>query len=192
MLSTVAKIGEQLLEGKGIWARLTTEPKFNSEKKNWVCPILFDCANKEIRILKDYMELFKPEESAIKFRYVKATRKGPSQSKFDLTVESDDVANLKDSLFGKKGKDPGCLSTLLINCPEFENSKFKNRLKRIKIDLSDKQELLNAKNIKDILGDTLKEIILFTTFYVDENLDEPIPLFEHVEFEEMVKKVFTR
>lgn len=52
MLQTLAKIGEQLLEGKGIWASLTTEPKYDPEKKNWVCPILFDCVNKEIRVLR--------------------------------------------------------------------------------------------------------------------------------------------
>ncbi|MDZ7846740.1 MAG: TM1802 family CRISPR-associated protein [Owenweeksia sp.] len=192
MLQTLSKIGEQLLEGKGIWARLTTEPKYDPDKKNWVCPILFDCVNEEIRFLKGEMELFKPEESAVEFRYVKATRKGPRQSKFDLTVESDDVENLKDSLFGKKKKDPGCLSTLLSNCPEFKDSDFAERLERIKDDLADKSDVLDTKVIKEILGESLKEVILFTSFYVDENLDEPIPLFKHSEFEEMVKKVFTR
>ena len=192
MLQTLSKIGEQLLEGKGIWARLTIEPKFDPNKKNWICPILFDCVNNEIHILKNDMELFKPNESAIKFRYVKATRKGPSQSKFDLTVECDDVENLKDSLFGKNKKEAGCLSTLLNNCPEFKESKFTKKLERIKDDLADKKDILNKKDIKEILGETLKEVTLFTSYYIDESLDEPILLFKNSEFEKMVQKIFSR
>ena len=195
MLQTLSKIGEQLLESKGIWARLTTEPsipKNMKEKDLWVCPILFDCVNKEIRVLKEKTELFKPDESAIKFRYVKATRKGPSQNKFDLTVESDDVENLKDSLFGKNKKEAGCLSTLLNNCPEDKESNFARNLERIKDDLADKKNILNKIDIKEILGETFKEVTLFTSYYIDESLDEPILLFKNSEFEKMVQKVFSR
>ena len=49
MLNTLHRIGEQLLKGKGIWAMLTTEPEHNPEKKSWICPILFDCIEKDAK-----------------------------------------------------------------------------------------------------------------------------------------------
>ena len=33
MLPTLEKIGEHLLEGKGIWSKLTSEPRFDLEKR---------------------------------------------------------------------------------------------------------------------------------------------------------------
>lgn len=194
MLQTLAKIGEQLLEGKSIWARLTTEPNIPKPKKDqdlWVCPILFDCEDNEIKILEDEMELFKKNESALKFRFVKATRKGPSQSKFDLTVEFDDLANLQESLFGKKAKAPGCLSTLQNELPEVKNSDFEKRLILINNKLSGKAGFLSETNVKDILGDTFKDIILFTAYFRDAKT-KIVPLFEQDEFRQLVTKVFTR
>lgn len=109
MLSTLTRIGEQLLEGRGIWARLTAEPKFNPEKKNWVCPILFDCVNNDIQILTDQLQRFEPENSAIDFRYVNPGLWGPRGKKCALTVENKNFSMLKETLFGKETERQGSM-----------------------------------------------------------------------------------
>ncbi|MCA1761795.1 MAG: TM1802 family CRISPR-associated protein [Flavobacteriales bacterium] len=192
MLATLSKIGEQLLEGKGIWARLTTEPKYNPDKKNWVCPILFDCINKEIRVLKDEMELFRPDESAIKFRHVKATRKGPRQSKFDLTVEGDDLKNLHESLFGKGKKPPGCMSSIESSLPEALDSPFYKNLHLIQEKLRQYSSSLAQENIKEELGEIFREVALFTAKIRTQANEPPFFLFEQDEFLELTKRVFKR
>ncbi len=66
MLNTLVKIGEQLLEGQGDWALITTEPKYTEGKKSWwICPILFDCIDRKIEFLTGDMELFYPDSSSL-------------------------------------------------------------------------------------------------------------------------------
>ena len=70
MLNTLRKIGITLLEGQGIWARLTQEPKYTADKENWICPVLFDCVDKKIKVLNEELRRFYPESSVIEFRYL--------------------------------------------------------------------------------------------------------------------------
>src|SRR5690554_541710 len=98
MLQTLAKIGEQLLEGKGVWAQLTTEPKLPKDKKHWICPILFDCINNEIRILKDEMELY-TSEKAIELKYLNVDKTwGRRGKKCALVVEPRKFSMLEETL----------------------------------------------------------------------------------------------
>lgn len=192
MLGTLHKIGEQLLEGKGIWERLTIEPKYNKAKKNWMCPILFDCIDKDIHILKDDMELYKQGQSEILYRYVKSTRKGPGQSKFDLTVERDDLSNLKESIFGKGKKKSSIQLAIENSIPELINSNFYNLFSTINYYLKDKCSLIDIRQVKEVLNSYYKDIILFVA-YIRYNKNEEIqPLVNFHEFEKLVKTVFMR
>lgn len=191
MLETLHKIGEQLLEGQGIWARLTTEPKYDDNKKYYICPILFDCVDSEIKVLKDDIVLFKPDESAVKFRYVKATRKGPGQTKFDLTVERDNLKNLKESIFGKPKKQSSILSLIDSDFKHLSGSCFYRIIQEINERNFD-TSILDNKIIKSLLGDLYKDIILFVSYVRSKELKAIQPVSYFDEFEEVTKGVFYR
>jgi len=122
MLDTLKKIGDRLLEGQGIWARLVTEPKHNPDKKNWVCPILFDCIDQEIRFLKDEMTLYRKEESVYKYKYLSPEKWGRNGKKCALTIEPKKFSMLEETFFGKKEGDNGSMMLSILDYdPEFEN-----------------------------------------------------------------------
>jgi len=191
MLDTLRKIGEQLLEDKNVWARYTIEPDYDTEKKNWVCPILFDCTEGKVKVLNKELERFKPDESAINYRYVKATRKGPRQTKFDLTAERDDIKNIRESVLGKKNKQPSLLSLIEKDFEHLEGSLFYEILIEI-YESVDNAEILTKKKIKDLVGDNYKNIALFVSYVKTKSLDEIKPLSHFDEFEEITKGVFFR
>lgn len=177
MLSTLAKIGEQLLEGKGVWARLTTEPKFDPDKKNWVCPILFDCVNKEIRVLKDEMELFQPGESAIELRFVPPSVWGPRGKKCALTVAPKNFEMLEETLFGKKAGDVGSMIRSIDDISEFKSKPLYSVLLEINSTLGEYRTNLNLSEIKNEIdlggGD---EIVLFYSVVKSPFLNNSTPI----------------
>lgn len=193
MIQTLAKIGEQLLEGKGIWARLTTEPKYNPDKKNWVCPILFDCVNKEIRILKDEMELFKPEESSVDYRFVPPSIWGPRGKKCALTVAPKNFAMLAETLFGKEDDDKGSMLNSIEDLPKFTSTPIYAALEEINTTLAEFRSGLDYKSIKDVLAlGSSDDIVLFYSVIrsIHFNDGEPIKLIELLGFDEFIISKF--
>ena len=153
MLSTLTKIGEQLLEGRGIWARLTNEPKFDPDKNNWVCPILFDCVNDNIQILTDQLQRFAPENSAIDFRYINPGLWGPRGKKCALTVENKNFSMLTETFFGKGTEKQGSMQRSI---EEFDASLKETDLYRGIAEINQKLnsfvEMLDLQQIKDKLA----------------------------------------
>ncbi len=147
MLATLAKIGEQLLQGKGVWARLTTEPKYDPKKKNWVCPIIFDCVNEEIRVLKEDMELFRPEESVIQYRYINTELWGRRGRKCALAVERKNFTMLDESLFGKEDGDTGSMLKSIADISEMADTPLCNALSEINEVLSKHRTQLELTRI---------------------------------------------
>mgnify|MGYP006426495229 CR=1 FL=1 len=178
MLQTLSKIGEQLLEGKGMWARLTKEPKYDANKKNWVCPILFDCVKKEIHILKDEMELFEPKESAIKFRYVNPECWGRRGKKCALTVEPKNFSMLEETLFGKEdSKDKGSMMRSVEDIPALKEKPIYNALNEINSLLQELRETLNLSEIKKELDlGANEEVIMFYSIILSEDLNHSKPI----------------
>lgn len=178
MQETILNIGEQLLEGKGVWAQLTTEPKFDPDKKNWICPVLFDCLNQEIRILKDEMELFKKDDSSITHRYIPPSIWGPRGKKCALTVEQKNFQMLEETLFGKKIGDQGSMvraiedyDSLLLEKP------ISKALKEINKILSEKRLALNLTDIKEDLNLGNNEaVVLFYGLIKSENFNKGKPI----------------
>lgn len=172
MLTTLTKIGEQLLEGKGIWARLTTEPKYNPDKKNWVCPILFDCVNKEIRVLKDEMELFEPEESIIKYKYLSPSLWGPRGKKCSLTIEPSKFTMLEETLFGKKSGDVGSLLRSMDEFPSLNQTPIYSILEEINETLSHKKSELDLESITKKLDlSNQDEVVLFYSLVLTNQIE---------------------
>lgn len=189
MLDTLKKIGDQLLEGKGIWARLVTEPKHNPDKKNWVCPILFDCIDQEIRFLKDKMTLYHKEDSIYKFKYIDTETWGRRGKKCALTVEPKNFQMLEETLFGKKGGDSGSMMNSILDFdPELENKPIYTALEFINAALSQQRSKLDLKSFKEELDLGSKEdVVLFYSLIRSENFNsgKPISLFDlegHKEF----------
>ncbi len=177
MLSTLAKIGEHLLEGKGVWARLTTEPKYDSNKRNWVCPILFDCVNKEIRILKDEMELFKPDESIIKFKYLSPSLWGPRGKKCSLTVAPKNFEMLEETIFGKGSDGAGSMTRSIDDFPEFSSRPIYKVLQEIHSTLNEHTNRLDLSEIKKGIGfGSEDEIVLFYSVVKSELLNNSAPI----------------
>lgn len=182
MLDTLKKIGDQLLEGQGVWARLVTEPKHKPDKKNWVCPILFDCIKQEIRFLKDEMELFDNEKTPTKFRYVSPSIWGPRGKKCALTVEPKNFSMLEETLFGKKDGDKGSMMDSILDFdPEFEDKPIINALKEINSSLSNHKSNLDLKSFKEDLDlGGKEEVVLFYSLIRSENFKDgqPVKLFD--------------
>ncbi len=190
MLDTLKKIGDQLLEGQGVWARLVTEPKHNPDKKNWVCPILFDCVNQEIRFLTDSMELFDKESSPAIFRYISPSIWGPRGKKCALTVEPKNFSMLEETLFGKNDGDTGSMMESILDFdPEFENKSIYKALQEINSSLSSQSSKLDLKSFKEILDfGSKEEVVLFYSLIRSENMNniEHIELFNLDGYEEFV------
>lgn len=190
MLDTLHKIGEQLLEGQGIWARLTTEPKFNAEKKNWVCPVLFDCTNHEIRFQKEEIELFIKDNSAITNRYIPPAIWGPRGKKCALTVEEKNFNMLEETLFGKKEGDQGSMLDAIEGYDEkLLQTPVSNALKEINTELNDLRSVLNLKAFKEklALGNS-EAVVLFYAIVKSKHLNDgkPIALNRLEGYEEFV------
>ncbi|WPR77954.1 TM1802 family CRISPR-associated protein [Algoriphagus sp. NG3] len=151
MLSTLVKIGEQLLDGKGIWAQLTSEPKYSDDKTNWVCPILFDCENGRINILKDQISRFKPEDSSIKFRYLNTELWGRRGKKCALTVEPKNFAMLEETLFGKTSGEAGTMTRTIDEYPQLVSKSIYAALLEI-------QKKLNSERAKLDMAEFKKEL----------------------------------
>jgi CRISPR-associated protein Csh1 len=178
MLTTLSKIGEQLLGDKDIWARLTIEPKYNPEKKNWVCPILFDCINKEIKVLKEDMELFKPEESANELNYLAADLWGRRGKKCALTVEIKNFTMLEETLLGKKNGESG---SMLRSIKEFDSNLVQRQVYIALMEINEKLEKnradLDFKKIKEELDLGNKdEVVLFYSMVLADNINEGRPV----------------
>ena len=148
MLSTLVKIGEKLLEGKGVWANLTSEPKYKAEKTNWVCPILFDCENGRISILKDEISRFQPINSIVKFRYLNTELWGRRGKKCALTVEPKNFSMLEETLFGKGKEDTGSMIRTIDEFQQFATNPIYAALLEIKEKLDKEKSKLDIAEIK--------------------------------------------
>tara|TARA_R110002124_G_scaffold286171_2_gene466218 strand:- start:14044 stop:15879 length:1836 start_codon:yes stop_codon:yes gene_type:complete len=190
MLNTLHKIGEQLLEGQGAWARLTTEPKFKPDKKNWVCPILFDCINSEIQFQKKEIELFKKDSSSISNRYIPPAIWGPRGKKCALTVEEKNFKMLEETLFGKKVGDQGSMLESIEDYDEkLIDSSLSQTLKKINSELSELRSALDLKAFKeDISLGNGEAVVLFYAIVKSEDINggKPIPLYELDGYEDFV------
>lgn len=191
MQDSILKIGEELLEGQGIWAQLATEPSYNSRKeKHWVCPILFDCVNQEIQILKDELQLFKLDQSKIDFRYLNPEKWGRNGKKCALTIEKKKLYMLEETLFGKEENDIG---TMLTSMEEFDEE-LKGRplykaLYEINEKLGEKRDELDIKRINKTLGlSNQDEVVLFYTKIKSEIIEHDgiVNLFELDGYEDFV------
>ncbi len=190
MLNTLKKIGDKLLEGQGIWARLVTEPKHNPKKNNWICPILFDCIGQEIRFLKDDMVRFKKGESSVDYRYISSEQWGRNGKKCAITIETGKFKMLKESLFGKNKGDNG---TMMESIAEFDQSlvgtSLYSALKEINESLSDQQSVLDIKKIKDELnlGKDDKEVLFYSLIRSNQiNNGDPKKLFTLDGYEDFI------
>jgi len=190
MLETLKKIGDQLLEGQGVWARLVTEPKHNFDKKNWVCPILFDCIEKKILVLNDDLEIFDKEKSPAQFRYISPGIWGPRGKKCALTVEPKNFKMLEETLFGKNEVDRGSMMEAIIDFdPNLQASVIYSALNEINKSLFQCRSQLDIQKIKEDLnlgsGD---DIVLFYSLIKYENIRDgnPTRMFELQGYEEFI------
>ncbi len=194
MLDTLKKIGDQLLEGQGVWARLVSEPKHNPAKKNWVCPVLFDCINQEIRFLKDDMQLFSIENTPTEFRYVSPSIWGPRGKKCAITVEPKNFSMLEETMFGKNDGDSGSMMDSILDFdPEFEYKPIFKALKEINTYLPIQKSKLDIKSFKDELDlGSNEDVVLFYSLTRSENFNngEPIKLFDLEGYEEFITGKF--
>ena len=173
MISTLVKIGEKLLEGKGVWANLTSEPKYKSEKNNWVCPILFDCDNGSISVLKDQISRFKPEDSSIEYRYLNSELWGRRGKKCALTVEPKNFSMLEETLFGKKTGDRGSMDRTMAEFPKFVDDPIYAALLEIKEKLGTERKKLELAEIKKEFGfGKGDEIVLFYSVIKSANIED--------------------
>lgn len=190
MLSTLSKIGEQLLEGQGVWARLTIDPKTTEDKNQWVCPILFDCDDQEIRFM-DLVRFYPSDDpdtepSSIKYKYINPDKWGRRGRKCALTVEAKNFTMLPETFFGKSGEG----SPMLQSMKEFDsvlaNSELFKAIENIYEVFHDSQEQLDLQKIKEHyeLGGN-DEIVLFYTLVTSPIIrdGETIPLNQLTGFE---------
>lgn len=188
MLATLNTIGEHLLKGKGIWARLTTEPKYDSDKKNWVVPILFDCDANEIRLLENEKQIFEPEISAIDFRYVNTGLWGPRGKKCCVSCEPKNFNMLRESLFGKGGDKGSMLKAYNEYFINEEATDFELSLKQI-ISLKEKVEDFDLGKFKQELRfNKNEEAVLFYIKIKSEKINSGkiISLFELNGYEDFI------
>jgi CRISPR-associated protein Csh1 len=174
MLDTLKKIGDQLLEGQGVWARLVAEPKHNPDKNNWICPILFDCVDQEIRFLKDDMVRFKKDESSVECRYISPGIWGPRGKKCALTVEPKNFHMLEETLFGKKKGDIGSMMDSLTDFdPTLNETQIYTGLQEINDLLNDQRTILDYKVFKSELNfGKNDEVVLFYSLIRSENIND--------------------
>lgn len=194
MLHTLSKIGEYLLEGKGIWSKLTSEPRLDPEKTNWVIPILLDCDSSIASLLENEKELFVEEESVIKFRYLNTELWGRRGKKCCVCSESKNLEMLKESLIGKTKSSKGSLSE---SYDDFYKSKPKDSLFRKALEEINKTQfdgkIFDLAIIKDHLHFSKNEEAVL--FYVKIkslkfNNGLSISLFDLEGYEEFVLEKF--
>ncbi len=164
MLNTLVKIGEQLLEGQEEWGKITTEPKVRENKKSrWVCPILFDCIDKKIEFLTEEMEIFYPDSSPVKFRYVNTGLWGPRGKKCALSVEHKNFSMLKETLFGKENsKTPPMMQAIAELDPNLVNTELYQALNDIFHSLSSKKDQLDLSRLnKEFKLPANEEIVMY-------------------------------
>ena len=193
MLSTLAKIGEQLLEGKGVWAQMTSEPKYNKDKTNWVCPILFDCENGSIYILKEEISRFKPDDSIIKWRYLNTELWGRRGKKCALTVEPKNFSMMEETLFGKTTRETGSMSRTIDEFPKFAAEPIYAALLEIKEKLDTERNKLDLAEIKRELGfGKDDEVVLFYSVIKSEKINngQQIKLSDLNGYDEFVLEKF--
>lgn len=192
MLSTLTKIGLQLLEGKGIWAQLTTEPKTTEGKAHWICPILFDCKNEKIEILYNQMVRFN-EDAPVDFRYVSPSLWGPRGKKCALTVEPKNFGMLEETLFGKELGNEGSMSRSMAEFPEYKDTPLREALLEINHKLNGQKSSLDLGKIKASgnLG-IQDEIVLYSAEVrlSDRKNNESIRLSELYGFDEFIIRKF--
>lgn len=172
MLQTLLKIGELQLKGKGIWSQLVKTPKFNPKKRNWVCTILFDCVNNEIKVLANEMELFTPGESPLMHRYLNPALWGPRGKKCALTVETKNFSMLTETLFGKDESDSsGTFIQAITNLStDFEETAFYQALLEIYARLSDQRQSLEIAEIKKKISLSQEEdIVMYVACIQSQN-----------------------
>ncbi len=194
MLSTLEKIGEYLLEGKGIWSKLTSEPRSDSEKTNWVIPILLDCDSGTTAILENEKELFIEGESAIIFRYLNTELWGRRGKKCCISSESKNLEMLKESLVGKSKNSKGSFSD---SYDDFYKSKSKDTLFRTALEEINKtkfdNKIFDFANIKEHLQFSKNEdAVLFYVKIKSLNINNgnSIALFDLEGYEEFVIEKF--
>jgi len=176
MLQTLSKIGEQLLEGKGVWAQLSIEPKLPKDKKHWICPILFDCVNEEIQILKDEMELYEAEK-AIDFRYINPEKWGRRGKKCALVVEPKNFTMLSESLFGKGKNEKGSMLRSIEDFPNYIDSGIYSAIEEINEKLSHQKHKLGLTEIKKQLElESQDEVVLFYSMIKANDYNEGFPI----------------
>lgn len=193
MLATLTKIGEQLLQGKGIWSQLTAEPKYDEKKTSWVCPILFDCVDHQITILKHEISRFRPEESIIQLRYISTELWGRRGKKCALTVESKNFSMLEETLFGKNEKQSGDMIRTIEEFPQFISTPIYIALKEINHNLKDLRNKLDIREIKIELNlGNQDEAVLFYSIIRSEkvNQGQPIKLIILDGYDDFVFKKF--
>lgn len=196
MLHTLSKIGEYLLEGKGVWSKLTSEPRFDPEKTNWVIPILLNCESGVGSIMENEKELFVDEESAIKFRYLNTELWGRRGKKCCVSSESKNLDMLKESLIGKTKSNKGSLSE---SYDDFYKSKPKESLFRKALEEINKtqfnDEIFDLVNIKGHLQFSKnEEAVLFYVKIKSSKINNglSIPLFDLEGYEEFVLEKFQK
>lgn len=197
MLQTLSKIGEQLLEGHGIWARLTIDPKTTEDKNQWVCPILFDCNEPEIRFMN--LERYYPsddpdtEPSSIKYKYINPDKWGRRGRKCALTVEAKNYTMLPETFFGKSGEG----SPMLQSMKEFDsglaNSELFKAIENVYEVFNNSQEQLDLQKIKEHYGlGGNDEIVLFYALIRSPKIKngETTPLNQLTGFEDLFIRKF--
>jgi len=177
MLDTLLKIGDQLLEGQGVWARLVAKPKFNSKKDNWVCPILFDCIENRIELLKKKIERFDKEKSPTELRYVSTGIWGPRGKKCALTIEPKKFYMLEETLFGKQQGDLGTMMESMADFnPDFKETELFNALQEINESLAECRQALDYQEVKDDLNlGSNDQAVLFYSLIKSENINDGVP-----------------
>lgn len=195
MLSTLATIGEKLLEGKGDWARLCSEPKYDPNKKSWVVPILLDLYANGVYLLETRKKIFKPDESAISYRYVNTGLWGPRGKKCCVSCEPKNFAMLKESLFGKSEEEAGSMAKAYDEFyADGKTTEFRTALTQVE-KLSDKMEEFDLAAFKKELnfgsGD---EAVLFYVIIKSDKIKngEPTPIFDLEGYEDFIKGKFLK
>lgn len=177
MLDTLLKIGEHLLEGHGVWAQLVAKPKFNSKKDNWICPILFNCVENRIEILKDDIQKFNEEKSPTEFRYISTGIWGPRGKKCALTVEPKNFYMLEETLFGKQKDNLGTMMESMADFDlELKKTQFFHALQEINESLNECRQALDYQEVKNRLDfGKNDQVVLFYSLVKSDNIEDGMP-----------------
>ncbi len=196
MLSTLAKIGEHLLEGQGVWARLTVPPKFDASNTNWVVPIILKPDEAEMSLGEP--QLFKTDEegepSWVTYRYINTGLWGPRGKKCCVSCEPKNFKMLAESLFGKGSGSDGSFSQAYDDFyGEPKPSEFRNALALLN-EWNEMPADFNESKIKEQLNFGKKDDVA-VIFYVQIQTDkirggEATALFELDGYEDFIIQKF--